>query len=99
TAYINGSQFKMDVAPVIIEGRTLVPLRFVSEAYGAYVDWDNKAKRVAISTNGGTTPPKPPTTPPASDYNLYFNDKKVTTSTPPILKNSRIQISMEYLLQ
>lgn len=35
--------------PEIIEGRTLVPLRFVSEAMGAKVDWDPKLWEAIIS--------------------------------------------------
>ncbi|MBQ3110796.1 MAG: copper amine oxidase N-terminal domain-containing protein [Clostridia bacterium] len=37
--------------PVIVEGRTLVPLRSVFEALGATVEWNNE-KRAAISEKG-----------------------------------------------
>ena len=36
------------VAPFIMEGRTLLPLRFVSEAFGATVNWDPITKKVTI---------------------------------------------------
>jgi hypothetical protein len=39
---VNGSPLKMDVAPFIKNGRTFVPLRFVSEALGAKVDYTSK---------------------------------------------------------
>jgi hypothetical protein len=35
--------------PEIVSGRTLVPLRFVSEAMGAKVDWDPKLWEAIIS--------------------------------------------------
>jgi len=38
----------LDSEPVIIDGRTLVPVRFVSEALGAKVEWDGENKRVII---------------------------------------------------
>ncbi|WP_055746442.1 stalk domain-containing protein [Brevibacillus choshinensis] len=45
-----GSQIiKLTQAAQIIEGRTFVPLRFVSEALGAKVEWDEKTKVITIS--------------------------------------------------
>ena len=40
-----------DTAPYIENGRTMVPLRFVSEAFGAQVDW-NAETQTATITNG-----------------------------------------------
>jgi len=38
----------LDVPPTIVDNRTLVPLRFVSEALGATVDWDDITRTVII---------------------------------------------------
>lgn len=46
----NGVAGSMDVAPVIADGRTMVPLRFVSEQLGAAVDWDVSNNSVQINT-------------------------------------------------
>ncbi|MGC8758209.1 MAG: copper amine oxidase N-terminal domain-containing protein [Caldisericaceae bacterium] len=35
TAYVDGVPVSLDVPPQIIKGRTLVPIRFVSENFGA----------------------------------------------------------------
>jgi len=45
---VNGSKVKLDVAPMIINGRTYLPLRFISENLGASVDWDETTKTVTI---------------------------------------------------
>ena len=42
---------KYGVAPVIINGRTYVPIRFVADELGAETDWDEAAKTVIISLN------------------------------------------------
>jgi len=34
TALINGGKIELETAPYILEGRTMVPLRFISEAFG-----------------------------------------------------------------
>ena len=44
---------ELDVAAKIVNGRTLVPLRAVSEAFGADVNWDNSNRTVSITTNDG----------------------------------------------
>lgn len=45
---INGSEEYMDAAPLIIEGRTYAPARYVAEAFGFDVDWDSENKTVKI---------------------------------------------------
>jgi len=45
---VNEQQVEMDIAPMLVEGRTLVPIRFVSEAFGAEVSWDEARRVVSI---------------------------------------------------
>lgn len=40
----------LDAPPRIMEGRVLVPLRFLSEALGCRVDWDEAARTVRLTT-------------------------------------------------
>jgi hypothetical protein len=47
-AYKNNQPVTLDVPAKIIGGRTLVPLRFVSEALGAKVDWDTETQVATI---------------------------------------------------
>lgn len=46
--YINGEKVNSDVPPIISKGRTLVPLRIISQNLGAKVHWDNNSKTVYI---------------------------------------------------
>jgi len=39
----------LDVSPLIKEGRTLIPLRAVSEALGANVDWNGETRAITIT--------------------------------------------------
>jgi len=48
TGLINDKTVKLDAAPKIVNGRTLVPLRFVAEAFGAEVKWNPVFKLVII---------------------------------------------------
>lgn len=47
---INGNKVALDVPAEIKNERTMVPLRFISEAFGANVDWNGKEKVVTIET-------------------------------------------------
>lgn len=53
--YKNGQQISLDVPAKIINGRTLVPLRFVSEAMGCQVDWDGDTETITINASSNTT--------------------------------------------
>ncbi len=39
----------MDVAPTILEGRTYLPLRFVTESFGAQVEWEGETRTININ--------------------------------------------------
>lgn len=45
---LNGKTITTHVPPRIINGRTMVPIRFVSQAMGGTVNWDNRTRTVAI---------------------------------------------------
>jgi len=45
--WIDETNYK--VMPEIINGRTMLPLRFISEQLGAKVDWDNTTKTITIT--------------------------------------------------
>lgn len=49
-AYINGVAYGIDLLPRLEGGRTLVPLRFISQALGANVDWDKEKLHVTVNT-------------------------------------------------
>jgi uncharacterized secreted protein with C-terminal beta-propeller domain len=56
TAAKNGIPMELDVPPQITNGRTMVSLRFVSEALGLEVVWQAENKRVAISSRPNQLP-------------------------------------------
>lgn len=47
---INQKQVTLDVTPQIIGGRTLVPVRAISEAFDIVVDWNNYCNTVSLYT-------------------------------------------------
>lgn len=53
TSYQNGIKMDLDAPAFIKNGRTYVPLRFLSEAFQYHVDWNGKTQTINIKT-----PPK-----------------------------------------
>ena len=51
TPTINGETVTIDQPGVIVNGRTLAPLRFVAEAFGGTVEWDGETQTASISTS------------------------------------------------
>ena len=49
TARINGQPVALDQPGIVVSGRTLAPLRFVGEAFGGNVRWDETSKTVYIT--------------------------------------------------
>lgn len=51
--FVNGEQKQLDTPAVIIDNRTMIPVRAVAEALGAQVVWSAPTKTVEISSNFG----------------------------------------------
>ena len=88
-ALINGAPYYIDgsdntTAPYITDAdRTMVPMRFIAEAFGAYVTWDGETKTVTI--NGTNAEIKMS----IDNLNYTVNGEAKTTDAAPEIKNDR----------
>lgn len=48
-ATVNGKSVSNDVAPIVVNDRTMLPIRFVAEALGAEVGWNEYSQSVSIN--------------------------------------------------
>ncbi len=51
-ARFNNRTYTLDTAPCIINGRTMLPIRFIAESFNLGVAWDGDSRRVTIVRNG-----------------------------------------------
>jgi len=82
-AAVNGQSIRMDVPAKLMDGVTMVPLRFISEALGAYVGWDQVGKEVDITSSRDYHIPRhdvPPVTPPP----VVITPPPVIVTPPPV---------------
>ena len=49
---VDEKEIANDVAPVIVNDRTLVPIRLITETLGGEVEWDGSTKTVTLKTGG-----------------------------------------------
>ena len=49
TAYLNDGAYTLDAAPIVLNGRTMLPIRFIAESFGFTVDWNPEQQLVTIA--------------------------------------------------
>jgi hypothetical protein len=64
-AVVDGTSIRIDptnpsVVPIILGGRTMLPVRFVAEQLGGSVEWTASTRTVTLSFNAAATPPAAP---------------------------------------
>ena len=57
---VNGNSVTLDVPPLIIDGRTLVPARAVAESFGVDVQWNPSTRTVTLTTDAPAAMPYQP---------------------------------------
>ena len=88
---INNAYIKSDVLPVIKEDITFVPVRFISEAFGSVVSYDDVNRTVHISFDNAKI------VIPVNKQEIYINDTIHTVSHPAFIKNSRTLVPLRLI--
>ncbi len=76
TAYLNETPVTLDVAPVLLNERTMLPIRFIAESFGFGVEWNEEQQRVTVTNAVAVEPtPVPVETPQeAKTLVVYFSN-------------------------
>ncbi|MDI3298387.1 MAG: copper amine oxidase N-terminal domain-containing protein [Bacillota bacterium] len=56
---VNGQTVTSDVPAIVVDGRTMVPLRFVTQALGGQVEWDQATRTASIQLAPTSNPADP----------------------------------------
>jgi arylsulfate sulfotransferase len=89
---VNGSAKNMDAIPYInSDSRTLVPVRFVSEALGCQVDWNDTERSVTIAKAGTVIK----MTIGSQVYSI--NGQEKTMDTVPVIANDRTMVPVRFV--
>jgi len=93
TLDINGTVSTMDVAPVITGGRTMVPVRFVSEALNARVEWNEAAGNVTVVQAGHWIDLWP------GETMMVVDGRRVDLDVAPLLSKGRTMLPLRAVAQ
>ena len=94
TAYtLNGEQKTMDVAPIIRNERTMLPVRYVAEALGAEIAWDGATSTATLKT--ADTEIK--ITVGAKDATV--NGQAVALDSPAFIENDRTYMPVRFVAE
>ena len=88
---INGEYIKSDVLPVIKKGTTFVPVRFISEAFGSDVSYDNDTRSVHIQFDDDNI------IIPIGETNIFINNTTHTILHPSFIKNDRTMVPLRLI--
>lgn len=94
TMYVNGNAVTLDTPACLVNNRTLVPVRAISEAFGLQVEWNSECKTVIISTNKNSE-----TTPPITEteaFNLVQNNVKIYLRIPSVGASDNSYVGVTY---
>ena len=83
---LNNKHLKFDFPAIIVNGRTLVPLRAIFEALGATVEWDGSTQTVTSTLKGTTLKLT------IGSNVLYKNGTPITLDVPAQLINNRTMV-------
>ena len=94
TMIVNGETRAVDpgynTAPIIINGRTMVPIRAVVEAMGGNAGWDAEIRQVTLNANGVAVAMY------IGSVNYYVNGQQQTMDTAPVIKDDRTLIPVRF---
>ena len=90
---IDGEEKVFDSMPVIVNSRTLVPMRGIFEEFRAVVDWDDASKTVSARCKGSTVVLK------INDTIAEVNGKKIELDAPAQIINSRTMVPVRFIAE
>lgn len=84
-ARVNNTPRLLDVPAYAVNGRTLVPLRFISESLGATVQWNDASRTVLIGSPGYAGAPVQVPPPQAAPSQISGRLMAVSTGQNPVI--------------
>lgn len=88
---IDGVRLSTDQAPVMVKGRTMVPLRAIFEAFNATIKWDQKAQTVTATKDDTTIMLK------IGSKTATINNKAVTLDVPGLNLKGRTMVPTRFV--
>ena len=92
-AMVFGEKKSNDVAPIIVNDRTMLPARFVAESLGAKVSWDEEKREVKIVSG------KTEILIYIDSDKAFVNGKEVTLDSPAFIRDERTYTPVRFVAE
>ena len=96
---INGVAKQMDTVAVNTDGRVIVPVRYVAEAFGAVVKWNDVIRTVYINLNGEPEPTPTPKKEGEKDVGGFIVPADTDVSVTPDYLDERIEANFSIYMK
>ncbi|AIQ55405.1 copper amine oxidase N-terminal domain-containing protein [Paenibacillus sp. FSL R7-0331] len=90
---VNGTTSQMDVTPVMKNGSLFIPLRYLGEAIGVKVTWDNAKKTLWIMDGDNTAVFW------AGQSYMELNGERKNIGAPVFLDSGRVQVPVRFIAE
>lgn len=90
---LDGTDVKFDVAPRIINNRTMVPLRAISEAIGATVLWNGDDRSILLNRGDMVAMLQ------IDNEKLFKNDETISLDSPPVIVSDRTLVPVRAICE
>ena len=95
--YVNGNKIDFskydNVFPVIENGRTLVPVRAVSEALSAEILWNNDTQKIEVKKDSIIIAMT------IGNLKAFINGNETSLDTPPVIQNGRTLVPLRFIAE
>ncbi len=93
SASINGIERTLTRPPIIDKGRVMVPLRFISEAFGCQLDWNSSERKISVNRYD-------------VNFTLWIdkkialiNGREVQIDAPPINVSGSVMVPLRFIAE
>ncbi|MGI5998177.1 MAG: copper amine oxidase N-terminal domain-containing protein [Lutispora sp.] len=90
-AIVNGDIVELEVPPSVINGRTMVPIRFMANAIGAKIDWKGETQEIVLTLKDKKV------TLTIGKNTALVNDRQVQLDAPPVAQNGTTLVPLRFV--
>lgn len=90
---VDGELRELDFAPYVVDGHTLIPIRFFVDALGGEVLWDAEARRASVIRDGHLVEMW------IGDGLVTVNGKPAVSPVPPQIKGNRTMLPLRFIAE
>ncbi len=92
-ALVDGTGTDLQMAPSVIDGTTLVPLRFLAETFGTAVSWSAEDKEITLRQENRVIQMRP------DSKSVVVDNTEKTISAAPVVKDGVVLVPLRFLVE